>query len=71
MKHDELTTFEYRLYNYMDDHVAEHDNMPTTREIQKKFKIASTATVHGHIKELVEKGYLEFYRKGRYRFVRV
>jgi SOS-response transcriptional repressor LexA len=66
----ELTTGEYKCLCFMDEFLKEWDNLPTCREICRKFNVKSTASAHTWIQGLVDKGFIEKFGGGKYRFAR-
>lgn len=47
------------VLQFIHDRVADHGYPPTVREIGEEVGLSSTSTVHGHINQLIKKGYLE------------
>ena len=56
---DELTKKQAAILDYMKAHVAEHSYWPSIRDIQAKFRFASTNAVFGHLQALERKGVLQ------------
>ena len=54
-----LTKRQKEVLNFIEEYHKKHEYAPSLKEIQKKFKLKSVATVHQHIKTLESKGYLE------------
>jgi len=54
-----LTKKQKGILDYIKSYSKKHGVAPTIWEIQKHFKLSAPSTVHGHIKNLVNKGYLE------------
>ena len=54
----ELTKRQEDVLKYIKKYVAKHGFPPATREIGAALGLTSPATVHTHIKKLVQKGYL-------------
>lgn len=61
-----LTKKQKAVMDYIRDHCQTHGYAPTLREIGSHFGLSSVATVHKHVKTLVEKGSLH-YEEGRAR----
>ena len=49
---EELTKKQRAILDYMKAHVAEHTYWPSIRDIQAKFRFASTNAVFGHLQGL-------------------
>ena len=56
---EELTKKQAAILEYMKGHVAEHSYWPSIRDIQAKFRFASTNAVFGHLQALERKGVLQ------------
>ncbi len=56
---EELTKKQAAILDYMKAHVAEHSYWPSIRDIQAKFRFASTNAVFGHLQALERKGVLQ------------
>lgn len=56
---EELTKKQRAILDYMKAHVAEHSYWPSIRDIQAKFRFASTNAVFGHLQALERKGVLQ------------
>ena len=55
-----ITKRQQDTLNFMKQFKEEKGYMPTVREICKGINVTSPATVHTHLKELINKGYIEF-----------
>ncbi len=53
-----LTKRQRQVYDYISNFVAEQGYSPSLEEIAAAFGLSSVATVHKHVKHLVDKGYL-------------
>jgi repressor LexA len=53
------TTKQQAILDYMKGHVSEHSYWPSIRDIQAKFRFASTNAVFGHLQALERKGVLQ------------
>ncbi len=53
-----LTRRQRQIYDFVSDFVGEKGYSPSLEEIAGAFGLSSVATVHKHVKHLVEKGYL-------------
>jgi len=51
-----LTKRQKQLFDYLDDHIANHGYAPTLEEIGLHFGLSSLATVHKHLTNLESKG---------------
>lgn len=51
-----LTKRQKQLFDYLDDHIANHGYAPTLEEIGLHFGLSSLATVHKHLTNLETKG---------------
>ena len=56
---EELTKKQKAILDYMKAHVSEHSYWPSIRDIQAKFRFASTNAVFGHLQALERKGVLQ------------
>lgn len=56
---DELNKREKAILKFIEKHVMNHGYPPSVREIGKAVGLSSTATVHGYIAKLTEKGYIK------------
>ncbi|MCI8548506.1 MAG: HTH domain-containing protein [Bacilli bacterium] len=65
MERETLTLKQKEILQMIKKFIADNSYPPTVREIAKELNIASTATIHFHIKHLVEKGYLSKGEKNR------
>ena len=54
-----LTKKQQAILDYMKDHVSQHSYWPSIRDIQAKFRFASTNAVFGHLQALERKGVLQ------------
>ena len=61
-KYNELTSRQNEILNFIKKYTAQNNYPPSIREIAAAINLRSPATVHVHIKNLIEKGYLK--RKG-------
>ena len=66
----ELTKRQEDVLKYIKKYVAKHGFSPATREIGAALGLTSPATVHTHIKKLVQKGYLRT-TKSKFRTIEV
>jgi len=69
MKTQTLTQKQKNVYDFISKYSTENGISPTIDEIRKGLKLKSTATVHGHIRTLEEKGYLKKQEGSRGDFV--
>jgi repressor LexA len=53
-----LTKRQKQLVDFLDSFIAEHGYAPTLQEIGQFFGLSSLATVHKHLKNLEQKGYV-------------
>jgi repressor LexA len=53
-----LTRRQREIYDYVCSFIAEHGYSPSLEEIGARFELASVATVHKHVAQLVSKGWL-------------
>jgi len=53
-----LTRRQHQIMEYIRAHAAEHGYAPTLAEIGRHFGLSSVATVHKHVRRLVERGAL-------------
>lgn len=56
---EELTKKQAAILEYMKSHVAQHSYWPSIRDIQAKFRFASTNAVFGHLQALERKGVIQ------------
>lgn len=54
-----LTKRQKQILNFLVDFIATHDYAPSLREIAEHFGLKSTATVHEHLQNLEDMGYLQ------------
>ncbi len=54
-----LTRRQREIYDHICAFIAEHGYSPSLEEIGAHFRLASVATVHKHVSQLVEKGWLK------------
>ena len=54
-----LTKKQQAILDYMKGHVAQHSYWPSIRDIQAKFRFASTNAVFGHLQALERKGVIQ------------
>jgi DNA (cytosine-5)-methyltransferase 1 len=54
-----LTKKQKQILNYIEKYIKKNDYSPSLQDIGKRFKLSSSATVHKHITNLREKGYLK------------
>ena len=54
-----LTKKQGEILDFIKVYVANHGYPPTVREIAKKLKVNSPATIHSHLNKLVEKEYIK------------
>ena len=54
-----LTKKQGEILDFIKVYVANHGYPPTVREIAKKLKVNSTATIHSHLNKLAEKKYIK------------
>lgn len=54
-----LTKRQKQILEYIKDYIKEKDYSPSLKEIGRRFKLSSLGTVHQHIENLKEKGYLK------------
>jgi len=62
-----LTKKQSEILNYIRRYISDHGYAPCYREIAEHFALSSPATVHQHIKTLVEKGFLTMGEDGEAR----
>ncbi|MGH7906983.1 MAG: transcriptional repressor LexA [Candidatus Binataceae bacterium] len=53
-----LTRRQKQLVEFIENFIREHDYAPTLAEVGEYFGLSSLATVHKHLKNLEEKGYI-------------
>jgi repressor LexA len=54
-----LTRRQREIYDFVCSFIAEHGYSPSLEEIGARFELASVATVHKHVAQLVAKGWLK------------
>ena len=54
-----LTKKQGEILDFIKVYVANHGYPPTVREIAKKLKVNSPATIHSHFNKLAEKKYIK------------
>lgn len=55
----QLTKRQREILDYINDFLEEHNYSPSIREIGEKFGLSSPATIHAHLKNLEDKGFLK------------
>ena len=58
-KYNDLSTRQNEILNFIKKYTAKNDYPPSVREIASGVNLKSPATVHVHIQNLIEKGYLK------------
>src|SRR5881398_721959 len=53
-----LTKRQREILDYLNEFIAQHGYAPSLEEIGKKFGLSSLATVHKHLTNLQEKGFI-------------
>ena len=53
-----LTKRQREILDYLNDFIAQHGYAPSLEEIGKRFSLSSLATVHKHLTNLQEKGFI-------------
>ncbi|PIR77180.1 MAG: repressor LexA, partial [Candidatus Magasanikbacteria bacterium CG10_big_fil_rev_8_21_14_0_10_38_6] len=53
-----LTKRQKEIFDYICTYLEENEVSPSLEEIKEKFGLSALSTVHEHITELVDKGYL-------------
>ena len=54
-----MTYSQKRIYNYIKKYIEENEEAPSIREICEMAGLSSPATVHVHLKNLKELGYID------------
>jgi repressor LexA len=54
-----LTTRQREILDYLNDFIAQHGYAPSLEEIGKRFNLSSLATVHKHLTNLQDKGFIK------------
>lgn len=65
MKNNNLTKKQETILIYIKKYLAKNGYPPTVREIASSVNLSSPATVHVHITNLIEKGYLKRNKKNK------
>lgn len=55
---EKLTKRQEEILNYIKEYIANHGYPPTVREIGADLGVSSPATIHAHLKNLEEKGFI-------------
>lgn len=55
---DDLTPRQYEILQYLQEEVAKKGYPPSVREIGQAVGLSSSSTVHGHLRQLEQKGYI-------------
>lgn len=53
-----LTKRQRQIFDYLSEHIQQHSYAPSLEEIGHRFNLSSLATVHKHLTNLQEKGYI-------------
>ncbi|MBR3210097.1 MAG: transcriptional repressor LexA [Bacilli bacterium] len=56
---EKLTKRQNEVLNYVKSYIVSHGYPPTVREIGKALEISSPATIHAHLKNLANKGFIK------------
>jgi len=59
LKSNKLTNKQDAILIFIKKYIAKNDYPPTVREIAKAVNLSSPATVHVHLKNLIQKGYIK------------
>ena len=59
------------MLSFIREHIASHGYAPSYREIADHFSLSSPATVHQHVKTLVEKGVIRMGEEGEARSIEI
>ncbi len=54
-----LTKRQKEIMDFISVFIGKNGYAPTIKEMQKRFRLSSTSTVHQHIRALVDKGYIK------------
>jgi repressor LexA len=65
-----MTAIQIKILNFIADHVKSHGYPPTIREIGDGVGLKSSSSVHNHLINLSDSGYIRF-SPGRSRTIRV
>ena len=63
MKNNKLTKKQEEVLIYIKKYIAKNDFPPTVREVAKAVNLSSPATVHVHLTNLIQKGYIKRNKK--------
>ena len=66
-----LTKKQAEMLSYIREHIRSHGYAPSYREIADNFSLSSPATVHQHVKTLVEKGVIRMGEEGEARSIAI
>ncbi|MDD3392623.1 MAG: transcriptional repressor LexA [Bacilli bacterium] len=55
----DLTKRQEEIFNYIKEYILSHGYPPTVREIGKALGVSSPATIHAHLNNLEEKGFIK------------
>ena len=53
-----LTKRQHQIFDYLSQYIQQHSYAPSLEEIGQRFSLSSLATVHKHLTNLQEKGYI-------------
>ncbi len=53
-----LTKRQRQIFDYLSEHIQQHNYAPSLEEIGHRFNLSSLATIHKHLTNLQEKGYI-------------
>lgn len=67
---EELTNKQFEVLCCIADFIEVHGYSPSVRDLGKLLNLASTATVHAHLKQLVNKGFIS-YVPNQFRTIRI
>ena len=65
MKANKLTRKQEEILIFIKKYIAKNEYPPTVREITKAVNLSSPATVHVHLQNLIEKGYIKRNKKNK------
>lgn len=63
VKNNKLTKKQEEILIYIKKYIAKNDFPPTVREVAKAVNLSSPATVHVHLTNLIQKGYIKRNKK--------
>lgn len=56
----DISRTQQKIFNFLQDYISSHNNVPTAERLKEEFKLKSVSTVYYHLKILRKEGYIAF-----------